>query len=503
LHVTEPHELTALEQAAALRRGELGAVELVEHALRRVEQCDPVLAAFVTLTPERALDAARAAEKLLAGGSVAGGSVAGGSVAGSAGELPALLGVPTAIKDLAVTAGVRTTFGSPVYADYVPEVDDDAARLLATAGTISLGKTAVPEFGLPPYTEPAGRAPTVTPWDVGRLAGGSSGGAGAAVAGGLIPFAHGTDGGGSIRIPASVCGLVGLKTSRGLVSRGPTGGDPLGLSVSGPLARTVTDAAAMLDALAVPVPGEPFGSPPRGAESFLAAARRAAPGRLRIGRYSQPMLPGLTVDPACLAAYEQASGLLAELGHEVVDVDPGFDPEFVDVFETLWAVLAHGHPVPVAAEPLLRPLTRWWRARGAAVSGPEFMVAAQAAQNLSRRVITGHLRVDVTLTPTLAQLPRPVGWFTDGGDPAGDPADDPADDYARQQAFTPYTAIYNITGQPALSLPLGWTDPTPDRPVLPVGVQLVGAPGADRLLLELGAQVESAAPWAHRRPPTW
>ncbi|HWN33966.1 MAG TPA: amidase [Pseudonocardia sp.] len=488
--MTEPHELTALEQAAALREGELGAVELVEHALRRVERWDPALAAFVTLTPERAMDAARAAEKLLAGGS------AGGSVAG---ELPALLGVPTAIKDLAVTAGVRTTFGSPVYADYVPDTDDDAARLLAAAGTISLGKTAVPEFGLPPYTEPAGRRPTVTPWDVRRLAGGSSGGAGAAVAGGLIPFAHGTDGGGSIRIPASVCGLVGLKTSRGLVSRGPTGGDPLGLSVSGPLARTVSDAAAMLDALAVPVPGEPFGSPLRGDESFLAAARRAAPGRLRIGRYSQPMLPGLTVDPACLAAYERASRLLAELGHEVVDVDPGFDPEFVDVFETLWAVLAHGHPVPPEAESTLRPLTRWWRARGAAVSGPEFMVAAQAAQNLSRRVIAGHLRVDVTLTPTLAQLPRPVGWFTDGGDPAHDPADD----YARQQAFTPYTAIYNITGQPALSLPLGWTEPTPEQPVLPVGVQLVGAPGADRLLLELGAQLESAAPWAHRRPPTW
>jgi amidase len=487
LDVTEPHELTALEQAAALRGGELGAVELVEHALRRVERWDPALAAFVTLTPERALDAARAAEKLLAS--------AGG--ASAAGELPALLGVPTAIKDLAVTAGVRTTFGSPVYAGYVPDTDDDAARLLAAAGTISLGKTAVPEFGLPPYTEPAGRPPTVTPWDTGRLAGGSSGGAGAAVAGGLIPFAHGTDGGGSIRIPASVCGLVGLKTSRGLVSRGPTGGDPLGLSVSGPLARTVSDAAAMLDALAVPVPGEPFGSPFSGA--FLDAARRAAPGRLRIGRYSQPMLPDLTVDPACLAAYESTSRLLVELGHDVVDVDPGFDPGFVEVFETLWAVLAHGHPVPPEAEPLLRPLTRWWRARGAVVSGPEFMLAAQAAQNLSRRVITGHLRVDVTLTPTLAQLPRPVGWFTDGGDPAHDPADD----YARQQAFTPYTAIYNITGQPALSLPLGWTEPTPDQPVLPVGVQLVGAPGADGLLLELGAQLEAAAPWAHRRPPTW
>jgi amidase len=498
--VTEPHELTALQQAAALRAGELGAVELVEHALRRIERLDPTLAAFVTLTPERALDAARAAEKLLAGASGTAGSrraEPGRAEAGSAeaAGLPPLLGVPTAIKDLAVTAGVRTTFGSPVYADYVPEVDDDAARLLAAAGTISLGKTAVPEFGLPPYTEPAGRPPTVTPWDVRRLAGGSSGGAGAAVAAGLIAFAHGTDGGGSIRIPASVCGLVGLKTSRGLVSRGPVGGDPLGLSVSGPLARTVPDAAAMLDALAVPVPGEPFTRPVAGGESFLEAARRAEPGRLRIGRYARPMLPELTVDPACLAAYERTSELLADLGHEVVDLDPGTDPAFVEVFETLWAVLAHGHPVPPAAEHTLKPLTRWWRARGAAVSGPEFMAAAQAAHNVSRRVIAAHLAVDVVLTPTLAQLPRPVGWFTDGGDPTHD--------YARQQAFTPFTAIYNITGQPALNLPLGWTEPTDDRPVLPVGVQLVGAPGADRLLLELGASLAAAAPWDDRHPPTW
>lgn len=473
---TQPHELTALEQAAAIRLGELGPVELVEHALRRIERLDPVLAAFVTLTPERALDAARAAEARLVG---------------APDELPPLLGVPTAIKDLAVTAGVRTTFGSVAYADYVPEVDDDSVRLLAQAGMISLGKTAVPEFGLPPYTEPGGRAPTVTPWDTGRLAGGSSGGAGAAVAAGMVPVAHGTDGGGSIRIPASVCGLVGLKTSRGLVSRGPVGGDPLGLSVSGPLARTVADAAAMLDALAVPVTGEPFTQPRPFDGSFLDAARRADLGRLRIGRYATPPLPGVTVDPACLAAYEKVSGLLAEFGHEVVDADPDIDPGIVTVFETLWAVLAHGHPVPPEAEGLLRPLTRWWRERGSAISGPEFLAAAQAAHNASRRIVVAHARFDVMLTPTLALPPRPVAWFTGAG---------PEEDYARQQAFTPFTSIYNITGQPALSLPLGWTT---DDPALPVGVQLVGTPGADAVLLGLGATLEAAAPWGDRRPATW
>lgn len=483
--MTEPHELTAVEQAEAIRGGELGPVELVEHALRRVDRLDPTLAAFVTLTPERALDAAKAAEKRL--------------LAGPAEDLPPLLGVPTAIKDLAVTAGVRTTFGSTVFAEYVPEVDDDSARLLAEAGTISLGKTAVPEFGLPPYTEPAGRAPTVTPWDPTRLAGGSSGGAGAAVAAGLVAFAHGTDGGGSIRIPASVCGLVGLKTSRGLVSRGPVGGDPLGMSVSGPLARTVLDAATMLDALAVPVPGEPFNRPETPG-SFAERARRADPGRLRIGRYAEPPLPGVTVDPECLAAYRHAGELLAGLGHEVVDIPPPVTAEgaqaLVDRFEVLWAVLAHGHPVPPERESELLPLTRWWRERGRAISGPEFVAAASAAQLLTRRVVAAQSRVDVVLTPTLAQPPRPVGWFTEGGDPVTD--------YARQRAFTPFTALYNLTGQPALSLPLGWTCPTPTQPaLLPIGVQLVGAPGADALLLELGASLASVAPWGDRRPPVW
>jgi amidase len=487
--VTQPHELTALEQAAAVRRGELGAVELVEHALRRIERLDPELAAFVTLTPERALAAARAVEKILAG-------------TDDPAQLPPLLGVPTAIKDLTVTAGVRTTFGSPIYADYVPEVDDDAVRLLAEAGTISLGKTAAPEFGMAPYTEPDGRAPTVTPWDPRLLAGGSSGGAGAAVAAGLVAFAHGTDGAGSIRIPSSVCGLVGLKTSRGLVSVGPVGGDPLGLSVSGPMARTVADAAAMLDALAVPVLGEPFARPVAGGVGFADAVRRADPGRLRIGRYAVPPLPGVSVDPACLAAYERATALLAGLGHDVVDTDSGIDAvyaeDFVEVFEVLWAVLAHGHPVPPAAESRLRPLTRWWRDRGARVTGPEFLAASMAVRNLARRVVTAHARFDVVLTPTLALPPQPVGWFTKGGDPATD--------YARQQAFTPFTALYNVTGQPALTLPLGWTEPSdkqPARPVLPIGIQLVGLPGADRLLLELGATLAASAPWDDRHPPAW
>jgi len=477
-----PHELTALEQADALRRGELGADELVEHALARIEALDGRLGAFAAVTPDAARAQARLAQMRLRDGS----------------DLPALLGVPTAIKDLALTAGVPTGFGSRAYAGFVPKVDDDAVRLLREAGLISVGKTATPEFGLPPYTEPAGRPPAVTPWDPGRLAGGSSGGAAAAVAGGLVAVAHGTDGGGSIRIPAAACGLVGLKTSRGLVSRGPVGGDPLGMSVSGPLARTVTDAAALLDAMAAPVPGEPYAVAGR-SDCHLDLARTAEPGRRRVGRYAVPPVPGAQVDPACLAAYERVSAVLAGLGHEVVEVESGVTGDFLPVFETLWAVLAHAIPVPPGTGHLLEPLTVWLRARGGAVSGPAYLSATQAAIALTRRAVGAHASaVDVVLTPMLGQLPRPVGWFTAGGDPAAD--------FERQKRFTPFTAIYNLTGQPALSLPVGWGRPAdaPDGPQLPVSVQLVGLPGADGLLLALGAQLHAALDWdATRRPPLW
>ncbi|MGQ0573018.1 MAG: amidase [Pseudonocardia sp.] len=482
-----PHELTALAQAAAVRRGTLDPVELVEHALARVADLDGRLGAFAEVTPVQARAGARAAAARL-----------------RAGDPATLLGVPTAVKDLALTAGVPTRFGSRTYAGFVPDVDDDAARLMQQAGLVSLGKTATPEYGLPPYTEPAGCPPAVTPWDPARLAGGSSGGAAAAVAAGLVAVAHGTDGGGSIRIPAACCGLVGLKTSRGLVSRGPVGGDPLGMSVSGPIARTVTDAAALLDVLAVPVPGEPW-TPAARVADHLDLARRAEPGRLRVGRYAEPPVPGAQVDPACLVAWERTTAALADLGHDVVDVDSGIEPDFLAAFEVIWAVLAHATPVPAGTEHLLEPLTAWMRERGAAVGAPEYLAATQAAIGLGRRVVRAQAAtVDVVLTPMLAQLPRPVGWFTAGG---------PAADFERQKLFTPFTAAYNVTGQPALSLPVCWGRPAdaaadaaaaPAGPELPVSVQLVGLPGADGLLLALGAQLHAALGWdADRRPPGW
>jgi amidase len=406
-------------------------------------------------------------------------------------QLPPLLGVPTAIKDLTTTAGVRTTFGSAVYAGHVPSFDDDVVRLLANAGTISLGKTSVSEFGLCCYTEPAEQPAAVTPWDTSLLAGGSSGGAAAAVAGGLVPFAQGTDGGGSIRAPAAACGVVGLKTSRGRVSRGPVAGDVTLLSGSGPLARTVEDAAALLDAMAVPCLAEPVLAPPLPpGQTFLAQAR-AEPGRLRIGRYAHPPLPGVELAPECRQAWEQAAILLDELGHEVVDTTAPFDPErLVAPIELLWAVGAHGVPVPATAHAALQPFTRWLRERGAAVSGPEFLQAMAQVQQAGRAAIRAHAEFDVVLTPALAQLPRPVGWFSS--------APTPAEDFERQKRYTPYTAIYNVTGQPAISLPLHRTSDG-----FPVGVQLVGRPAGEAALLALAGQLQRTRSWVHRRPPIW
>jgi amidase len=471
------HELTALECAAAVRAGVVSPTELVEHALDRIARLDEQVGAFVTLTPELARQQAAAAERAVL-------------AADDPHGLPPLHGVPTAIKDLNLTAGIPTKLGSLAFADLVPSADDHVVRLLREAGTISLGKTATPEFGLPCYTETDFGPPARTPWDTSRLAGGSSGGAGAAVASGFVPFAQGSDGGGSIRIPASVCGLVGLKTGRGRVSKGPMDLDASRLSVYGPLARTVCDAAAFLDAVAIPQPGDPDPAPPLPAgESFLGWCDRD-PGRLRIGRFLDSPL-GADVDPEVRAAWEQASTLLESLGHHVEDVAAPIPAEAVPVFETVWAVTSWGAPVPPERQHLLRPLTRYLRERGAKVSGPQFAAALGQLGLFARQGIAATTHLDAVLTPTVAQLPRPVGWFVGDGT-------DPAADFTKQERFTPYTALYNVTGQPAISLPLYQSAQN-----LPIGIMLVGRPRGEAALLALAAQVEAALPWHDRHPPIW
>lgn len=457
------HDLTALEQGAAVRRGEVSPVELVEHYAVRAD----AVGAFVTRTTEQAL---ATAERLTPG--------IGGP----------LHGVPTAIKDLNLTAGVPTAFGSAAFTDYVPDVNDAVVEAVIAAGMLSLGKTNTPEFGSPCYTEPDVASPAVTPWDPSRMAGGSSGGAAAAVAAGLVPVAQGSDGGGSIRIPASCCGLVGLKPSRGRISNAPLHGDPVGLATAGPIARTVRDAAAFLDVLAGRRDGDPSWAPPP-RDSFLSACDRQ-PGTLRIARFIEPIIADTLPHPEVVTAWEGASALLESLGHEVVDVAVPLPSSAIEVFETCWAVLTSLSVVTPEQELQLRPLTRWLMQRGQAVSGPGFGLAIGELRRIAAQALIALAPYDAVLTPTLAQPPLPVGAIRND--------DDPEADFEAQKAFTPWTSAWNVTGMPAISLPLHWT---PDG--LPVGVMLAGRPAEEELLLSLSAQIEAAAPWSDRHPPGW
>lgn len=471
--MTQLHDLTALEQAAAVRTGDVRPTELVEHYLARIAAQDSGLGAFLTVTPEHGLRAAARAERALRRG----------------GELPPLLGVPTAIKDLNNTAGVRTTFGSLVMADVVPTIDDAVVEKLAAAGTISLGKTNTPEFGFPCYTDNGLAGPARCPWDRSRLGGGSSGGAAVAVAAGLLPFAQGSDGGGSIRIPASINGVFGIKPSRGRVSSAPFGADVSGFGVNGPIARTVRDAAAMLDAMAGPVDGDPAWAPPLPAgETFLGCADRPLP-RLRIGRFLESAVPDTGLEPAVAVAFDDAAKLLEDLGHTVEDVPTGLvGAEVLPSFERAWALSATTLPVIPAQVGELRPLTRELRARGLAMSAQEAMEALIALRLFARRFVQATADFDVLLAPVCTMTPRPLDWFgTDG-----------AEDFERQKRYAAFTALQNVTGQPAVSIPLHWTAED-----LPVGTMLVGRPADEATLVGLSAELEAARPWAHRHPAGW
>jgi amidase len=312
----------------------------------------------------------------------------------------------------------------------------------------------------------------------------------------LVPIAQGSDGGGSIRIPSSVTGLVGLKPSRGRISKAPTFGDITGLSTAGALASTVRDSAAMLDVLAGPAVGEPSWAPELpGSDTYLGWCERD-PGRLRIARWSDPALTDEPVNPQVLAAFDAAAALLESLGHEIVDVPAPIGPEVLPTFEVVWSVLTAMTPIPAELENRLRPLTRWLRDRGSACSAPEFGAAVAALQRIAAGAIAAISDYDAVLTPTLAQLPAAVGQLRND--------DDPAADFAAQVRYTPFTAQWNVTGMPAVSLPVGWSTPTPGGGVWPIGVMLGGRPAQEHVLYALAAQVEEALsdpgnPW--RRPP--
>jgi amidase len=449
----------ALEQAALVRTGDVSPLELVELYLERIERLDPKLNAYVTVDA----DGARAA--------------AGAPLDGP------FAGVPIPIKDLNETAGLRTTYSCRAFADYVPKTDAAVVRRIRDAGFVIIGKTNTPELGSIGMTESELNGDCRNPWNTSRTPGGSSGGAAAAVAGGLAPVAHGSDGGGSIRIPASCCNLFGLKPSRGRVSPAPYGSGSLGLGTSGPVARTVRDAAALLDVMAGYEPGD-FYVAPAPERPFLDEAG-VDPGRLRVAVTTEPPVD-VPVDPVCVRAAQDAAALLSELGHDVIEASPPWrsDDSIVEQFTRIWQI---GPAVSGVDDlSLLEPLNRMLAERARATPSPEAAVAVMRLQALTRRIVAFWSDVDVVVTPTLALPPVPVGWALDGSPEAA---------FERQWHWTPFTAIVNVTGQPAMSVPLHWSGDG-----LPVGVQMIGAPFAEATLIRLAAQLEEARPWAHRRP---
>ncbi len=475
--MAEIHDLTALEQYRLLQRGELGVLELTEHYLERITRLNPSLGAFHTVSAEAAR--ARAAE-----------------VEASVPRTAPLWGLPFADKDLTRRAGVRTTFGSRLFADFEPEESDEIALQLDAAGGVSLGKTATPEFGLPSYTETLVAPPARNPYDTTRGSGGSSGGAAVAVAAGLLPFAPGSDGGGSIRIPAAACGLVGLKPSRGLVPAG-SGLDALaGLPVAGPIARTVGDAALLLDGM-IARRGERILHhhtlrPPVDDDGLFLGAALRGEGRFQIG---------LTTGSPWETAYEIVLGAeaaealavardsLVALGHGMEEFALEPAPDYAGAFRVIWQVGAGGIPVEEGDEHLLEPLTRWLVHRGRSIPAVELARALATLSAYERSIIRQFEGYDAVLMPALAMTPRPLGWFD---------AHDGERNFAQQVQYTPYTSFANVSGLPAIAVPVHRT-----AEGLPMGAQLVGRPGGEATLLAIARQLERRLGWGSVHPPQW
>ena len=469
----ELHHLTAQEQWDWLQRGEITPLELTEHYLERIARLDGSLGAFVTVTPDAAIARARDLEN-------------------SVPKAAALWGLPFADKDLVQRAGVTTKFGSRLFADFVPEVSDELVAVLDDAGGVSLGKTNTPEFGLPSYTESLIAPPARNPYDLGLGAGGSSGGAAVAVATGLIPFAPGSDGGGSIRIPAAATGLVGLKPSRGLIPAG-SGIDKLaGLVVPGPLARTVADAAMLLDAM-VAGGDYPFTvRAPRWDGGALLNAAVRGEGRYQLGVMTTSPWDDaydIRIAPEAAAALDLAVKELDAIGHGIEHTALEPDDSYASAFRTIWQAGAASIPADGDAVQLLEPLTQWLVTQGRALTARQLAEALAILSAFERSVIRQFARFDAVITPALAMTPRPIGWYDQ---------EDAELNFAQQVQYTPFTSFLNVSGLPAITLPIAMTDSG-----LPMGVQFIGRPGGESVLLAIGAQLERRLNWQRRHPPQW
>ncbi|MGN6443359.1 MAG: amidase [Arthrobacter sp.] len=462
--MAELHELPALVLRGLLRSGMVSAVEAATHFLARTEQQNPLLGAFITVTADQALEEARAADARYA--------------RTDAGDLPMLHGMPLAFKDLTDVAGVVTTHGSAALEHKPVPVDSPLVALFKDAGVTTLGKTQVPEFGLTAYSENRIAPPSRNPHAPSRSSGGSSGGSAAAVAAGLLPFAPGTDGGGSVRIPAAACGLVGLKPGRGLVTAGESAGDPARLVVPGPLARTSEDAALMMDVLA---PGH----------DYLRALQQEPP-RLRIGITQDSPWSStfpFTVEQEALDALLAGVVLLEQAGHVLGDAAIRYDNRYPDAFTTAWTAGVGAARISPTREALLAPLTRTFRRRAQQRSPAKLAEALAFLRQFQHDTVAQYAQWDLMLMPTLAQTPRPVGCFTGtshGSDrwPAADWPGDADGDYRKQCEYAPWSSMVNVCGLPAITLPVHWTGGTAGSG-LPMGVQLVGPMGSEALLLQV------------------
>lgn len=473
--------LDATAQAALIRSGEASATELVQAAIDRAEAHNGELNAIIHPRYERALEEA----------------------AGDPGDGP-FAGVPFVLKDLdGMAAGEPLHAGTRFLADhrYVATVDSELTARFRRAGLVVIGRTNTPELGLVTTTEPATYGPTRNPWDTMRSTGGSSGGSAAATAAGIVPMGHAGDGGGSIRIPASECGLVGLKPSRGRITLGPELGEAwAGLVARLAVSHSVRDTATLLDAVAGPGVGDPYWAPPpsRPYRSEVGAD----PGRLRIGWVAEPPDGSFVTDPAVSTATRSTAELLEGLGHRVEHAHPVSLGDTTGtghflVAYSAWVAreldrLAELVGAPVTEDDV-EPGTWAIAAGGRAITAAQYLAALDGLHALNRRLVAWWdvEGFDLLLTPTIGELPPTLGQFTAT-------ADDPLAGVFRATSMVTFTAPFNISGQPAISVPLHQSTEG-----LPIGMQLVAAPAREDVLIRVAAQLEEAAPWTHRRPPVW
>jgi amidase len=447
--------MPALEQALLIRRREVSPLALTELYLERIERFNPRLGSYFTVLSEQAITDAKAKTEWL-------------TTIGT--ELPPFYGVPIAIKDLTPLAGVPCSYGVKVLRNRVANANAGVVTRLKQAGFIILGKTATSQLGSTPFTEPDGFAPARNPWNLNYTPGGSSGGSAAAVAAGLCAIAHGSDGGGSIRGPAFCCGVVGIKPARGRISHAPLGDKLSGLATDGPLARTVADAAALLDVMAGHTIGDPYWLPDPN-PSFLAATQQPT-GTLRVG-FAIDISPFGTVDAVCEQAIRETVQRIEHLGHPVEPIAL----DFSDLVEPLTAVWQAGVDVGIPRFFLGR-LNRWLLKQSRSRSGGMYLRSVMQMQTIARRIVAQLDSVDILVFPTFMHHTIRVGEWANLR---------PAKAFEKIVNWVAPCPPFNATGQPSIALPTGFA---PNG--LPVGVQLIGRPAQEATLLSLAAQLEAA-----------